>query len=311
MSDLLFGFDNQALDGLEDNKTTFMINPDKLISYRNHMFPAYNEEDLDELAESISSLGQVSPVLIYENENGDYEILAGHNRTNACKKLGIDVEIKLIEKTLTDDEKYLIVIESNIKQRNFQAYPPSKKAEILAVWYEKKKNQGKRSDLDKTSKIIHEIEEFNQESTVDETIPNFSVKNRQVANYHRIHNFLADELKDDLDQGIINITGAVELSFIGDDDFIEQQNIHNYLIDTRKKLTSSQAKVLRDRWEENDTFLSAEVIKEIISPPTEKKLKKMELKLNEKYLKKYFTNESNEEIKQIIDDLLKGRAENE
>lgn len=305
MSDLLFGFDNQALNGLEDNKTSFMINPDKLISYRNHMFPAYNDEDLEELAESISSLGQVSPVLIYENENGDYEILSGHNRTNACKKLGIDVEVKLIDKTLTEDEKYLIVIESNIKQRNFQAYPPSKKAEILAVWYEKKKNQGRRSDLERTSQTIIEIEEFNQESTVDESLPNFSVKNRQVANYHRIHNFLADELKDDLDQGVINITGAVELSFIGEDDFIEQQNIHNYLSNNGKKLSAKQAKVLRDLWDE-DNFLSLDLIETAMTTKKEQKKEKMEVKLNEKFLKQFFHNdESNQEIKKTIEDLLK------
>jgi ParB family chromosome partitioning protein len=47
------------------------------------------EEPLQELAESIQSLGVLHPPLVFEQEAESYAIIAGHRRVEACRKLGM------------------------------------------------------------------------------------------------------------------------------------------------------------------------------------------------------------------------------
>ena len=60
---------------------------DMLVSYGKHPFTLYSGERLDDMVQSVKANGILTPILVREL-NGKYEILAGHNRTNAAKKAG-------------------------------------------------------------------------------------------------------------------------------------------------------------------------------------------------------------------------------
>lgn len=63
--------------------------------------PRKNAGAVDAVAESIRQCGYVAPIIVDENN----EILAGHTRYKALKKLGYDSAEVIIKEGLTDDQK--------------------------------------------------------------------------------------------------------------------------------------------------------------------------------------------------------------
>ena len=57
---------------------------DMLVPYHNHKFELYSGERLDDMVESIRQNGVLIPVIV-QPYGENYEILSGHNRTNAAK----------------------------------------------------------------------------------------------------------------------------------------------------------------------------------------------------------------------------------
>ena len=53
---------------------------DKLVPYRSHRFTLYKGERLEDMIQSVSKNGVITPIIVRTMENGKYEILSGHNR---------------------------------------------------------------------------------------------------------------------------------------------------------------------------------------------------------------------------------------
>lgn len=62
---------------------------DELVEYANNakLHPA---EQIDQIAESIEKFGFNSPILAWHNDSGEPEIVAGHGRLMAARKLGLE-----------------------------------------------------------------------------------------------------------------------------------------------------------------------------------------------------------------------------
>ncbi len=65
-----------------------MISVEKIAPFHNHPFRLYEGERLDDMVESIREHGVLNPVIVRKAARG-YEMLAGHNRTNAAKIAGL------------------------------------------------------------------------------------------------------------------------------------------------------------------------------------------------------------------------------
>ncbi|PKM54759.1 MAG: hypothetical protein CVU98_13030 [Firmicutes bacterium HGW-Firmicutes-3] len=78
------------LDDDEDS-CLVMIETDRLIGFGDHIFAPYSEVDMLELMKSIELRGLLTPIIIRDHptETGMFEILAGHNRVNACKRRSV------------------------------------------------------------------------------------------------------------------------------------------------------------------------------------------------------------------------------
>lgn len=114
--------------------------------FHDHPFRLYEGERLEDMVQSIRDHGVLNPVIVRKAVRG-YEMLAGHNRTNAAKIAGV-TEIPAIVKTdLFDKDAYVYVIEANLLQRSFAELLPSEKAAVLVAHYEKISSQGKRNDI--------------------------------------------------------------------------------------------------------------------------------------------------------------------
>ena len=196
-----------------------MIPVDKIIPFHNHPFRLYEGERLDDMVESVKEHGVLTPVIVLKKGN-QYEMLAGHNRWNAAKIVGLNEVPAIVKENLSETEAYVYVIETNLMQRSFTDLLPSEKAAVLAERYDKVMCQGKRND------ILEEIAKLNgvvtQEScghsdhrlkSRDGIGAEYGLSGSSVARLLRV-NELVPELKEKLDNGELNLLAAVQLSYV-------------------------------------------------------------------------------------------------
>ena len=212
--DLLCGAEDMAVPG----SGIQMLPIDSISPFRNHPFRLYEGERLEDMVESIREHGILNPVIVWKNAEG-YEMLAGHNRQNAGRLVGLTEVPAIVKYDLTEKEAYVYVIETNVMQRGFAELLPSEKAAVLAERYEKVSNQGRRND------ILQEIAKLNGADTEtcghdvhrkksrDSIGEEYGMTGRNIARYIRV-NQLEQPLKELLDEGGISLVSAVELSYL-------------------------------------------------------------------------------------------------
>ena len=100
----------------------------------------YDLSNIDDLVTSIREVGLLTPVVV----NQQYQLISGHRRIEATRRLGWDeVDVEVIEIASEDEEKSLLVHYN--KQRVKTSREIINEAETLRPLY--KVGQGKRSDL--------------------------------------------------------------------------------------------------------------------------------------------------------------------
>lgn len=180
---------------------------DVLHPFEKHPFKMYSEERMAEMVESVQEHGIISPILVRPKQNGNgYEIIAGHNRVEACRRAGLkDIPVNIRE--LDDDTAIILMVDSNLRQRD--KLLPSEKAKAYQMKMEAMKRQGARTDL-----------------TSDQLGPKLSAKRTreslgleagdsgtQVQRYIRLNN-LIPALIDYVDEGKLAFNPAVEVSYL-------------------------------------------------------------------------------------------------
>ncbi len=80
----------------------------------------FDEESLNELADSIKENGVISPIIVKRAENGFYTIVAGERRWRASKKAGLK-EIPAIVRELSEIETRKIALIENLQRQDLNA----------------------------------------------------------------------------------------------------------------------------------------------------------------------------------------------
>lgn len=188
---------------------------DSLVPYRSHPFALYEGERLDDMVESVNENGVLTPIIVQPVENGQYEILAGHNRWNASKIAGKKTIPAIIKTGLTEEEAYVYVVETNVFQRGFDNLKLSEQAAVIA----------ERTDSfreEKRTAIREEIQSMNgadSPNRADVAVgEEYGMNSKRIARLVRIHRYLIPELKALLDDDRIPFVGAINLSFLNEDD---------------------------------------------------------------------------------------------
>lgn len=221
-----------------DNFTTVSIS--SLKEFKNHPFNVVEDEELEELAESIKVNGILHPIIIRPIQDGYYEILAGHRRTKAAIKAGLqDIPAKVLN--VDDDAAVIIMTDTNLRQREKILH--SERAKAYKMQMDSYRCQGKRTDL--VQAVQREIDFGTNGTEVGEDKQNnfgtngTKVESRnivaelnntsalQVSRYLRL-NQLDESLLYLVDIGELPFRAGVSLSFLTTDeqkiivDFIEQ-----------------------------------------------------------------------------------------
>ena len=201
-----------------------MLNPNEITDFPNHPFRIEDNEEMQNMIESIKQIGVKIPVLVRPKKDGGYEMIAGHRRNFATKKAEID-KIPAIIREMTDEEAVITMVDSNIQREKVLI---SEKAFAYKMKMEALKKQGKRNDLTSC--------QVGTKLRTDEQIAENSEDSaRQIQRYIRLTE-LKKELLDMVDIGKIAFNPAVEISYLKDD---EQYMLLNCI--KRYDATPSQA----------------------------------------------------------------------
>ena len=264
-------------------ETTVNYNLDMFTPMNNHPFQVRDDSDMQQLMESIKEYGVIVPILVRPNPiegEAKYEIVSGHRRFEACKRLGIE-DIPAIVRNLDDDEAILAMVDSNLHREQLL---PSEKAFAYKMKFDALKRQGARRDLTSehvapklSTEIIAE-----QENTSKDTIKR----------YIRLTK-LIKPLLDLVDEGKIALSPAEKLSYLKEE---EQRALAELIQDYEATPSLSQAVKLKEM--SAMQLLDADMMFEVMSRP--KPNQKEMLRLDLEVLRDFFPDYTPKDIESAI-----------
>ena len=261
------------------------IQVDKLRTFEGHPFKVLDDEDMGNLIESIRQQGIISPLIVRAIESTDeYEVISGHRRLHAAVKAGLS-EVPALIYPLDRSEAMIAVVDSNLHRERLL---PSEKAFAYKMKMDAMKAQGRRTDLTLSQAAT-------KSDTAAEIGKSQNESRDQVFRYIRL-TYLIPELLDKVDEGIIALSPAVELSYLSK----EQQKI---LLDAMSlnDCTPSHAQSIRMKKQAQQNTLSSDGIYEIMSEEKGNQTERISFKVQD--LKGFFPKNFTQ--KQMTDTILK------
>ena len=185
-------------------KSPVNIPVEKIRPFEGHPYKVLDNDEMNNLIDSIQQKGVISPIVVrpLENTDDEYEIISGHRRLRASVKAGLETVPALIY-AVTRDEAAIMLVDSNLHREHIL---PSEKAFAYRLKMEAMSRQGYRSDLTSC--------QLGTKLRTDEIIAENSTDSaRQIQRYIRL-TYLIPELLEMMDEDKIALSVGVELSFL-------------------------------------------------------------------------------------------------
>ena len=167
---------------------------EKLCPFEGHPFKVADNEEMDQLVESIMAQGVLTPLVVRPLENGEYEVISGHRRLHACKRAGIESVPALIT-DMDRDAASIALVDSNLHREHIL---PSEKAFAYKLKMDALKHQGQ---------TCGQVGHKSRDTLTDEE------SGRQVQRYIRLTHLIPGILQM-VDDSKIALTPAVEISYL-------------------------------------------------------------------------------------------------
>ena len=214
-----------ALNEEHEEKNTTELPINRIFPYPNQPFETYDSQRISELADDIRIRGLDNPLIVRKMPDGNYQIIAGHNRFLAIKQLGW-TRVPVSIKELSDSEAAIYLVQSNLLQRT--NIKESEKVKAYSLRAKALKKQGQKLD--------------SKYSSIDIISQSESIKPRTLSRYITCA-ALNQDLLDLMDQKKISLNIGEQLSKLN----IEQQlQVANFIINNEHKLSLSEAKKIVD-----------------------------------------------------------------
>ena len=274
--------------GVVNEESAMEIEIDKIKSFAGHPFKVIDDEKMQNLIESISESGVLTPVLIRPDQNDGYEMISGHRRMHAAQKAGL-ITIPAIVREMTDDEAVIAMVDANIQREELL---PSEKAFAYKMKMEAMRHQGERTDLT----LGQNVPKFKR--TTEAIAQGTGESYKQVQRYIRLTELIPD-LLELVDKKRLNFTIAVDISYIPPD---VQKWIYEYICDNGF-IKPNQIAALRNYLGQAPVTQSLMI--SILNSHIPVKAPARKVTLNEKKLTKYFPkNYTSEDMEKVIESLL-------
>ena len=219
--------------------------------FPDHPFKVRDDEDMQQLVESIKERGVITPATVRQKEDGRYELVSGHRRKRASELAGFEtLRCEVVD--LNRDEATILMVESNFQRSQIL---PSEKAFAYKMRLEAMKRQGKRTDLT-CDPLGHKLEGTKSVMLLADKSDDSKT---QIQRYVRLTN-LVPELLEFVDEGRIKMRPAVELSYLDEDcqrDVVDEIDMND--------ATPSHDQTIRMRKFFDEGKLTTEAIQAIMS----------------------------------------------
>jgi hypothetical protein len=214
-----------ALNEEHEEKNTTELPINRIFPYPNQPFETYDSQRISELADDIRIRGLDNPLIVRKMPDGNYQIIAGHNRFLAIKQLGW-TRVPVSIKELSDSEAAIYLVQSNLLQRT--NIKESEKVKAYSLRAKALKKQGQKLD--------------SKYSSIDIISQSESIKPRTLSRYITCA-ALNQDLLDLMDQKKISLNIGEQLSKLNNE---QQQQVANFIINNEHKLSLSEAKKIVD-----------------------------------------------------------------
>ena len=219
--------------------------------FPDHPFKVRDDEDMQQLVESIKERGVITPATVRQKEDGRYELVSGHRRKRASKLAGFEtLRCEVVD--LNRDEATILMVESNFQRSQIL---PSEKAFAYKMRLDAMKRKAGRPA--KNYSPVGNNYEFAKSS--DELADKTGESKNQIYRYVRLTN-LVPELLEFVDEGRIKMRPAVELSYLDEDcqrDVVDEIDMND--------ATPSHDQTIRMRKFFDEGKLTTEAIQAIMS----------------------------------------------
>lgn len=110
----------RPLEQLSQMSSIMMVPLDAIAPNPDQPRKQFDQQSLNELADSIREKGIIQPIIAEDRGDGSYIIIAGERRYRAAKLAGLD-EVPVISQELDDEEKLEIALIENIQREDLNA----------------------------------------------------------------------------------------------------------------------------------------------------------------------------------------------
>ena len=207
-----------------NNEKVIELDINNIDDFPNHPFKVVNNEEMEQMKESIKDNGVLVPALVRQKEDGRYEMISGHRRKFASKLAGLE-KIPCIVRDLTDDEAIIIMVDSNMQREKIL---PSEKAFAYKMKYEALQHQ-RKSTVNQTGTEMRPLGTVVRSDNL--LADELGESARQIQRYIRLTNLIPELLKmvdnaELKESPSIALRPAVELSFLNKN---EQKLLAKYI----------------------------------------------------------------------------------
>ena len=221
----------------------------ELHPFEGHPFQVRDDEEMQQMVESLSEFGVLVPLIVRPDPYGGYEILSGHRRHRASE-LAEKETVPAIIRDLDDDAAIILMCDSNLQRENIL---PSERDWAFKMKQDAIKHQGKRTDLT--------LEQVAPKLTTEIIGEAAGMSKDTVKRYIRLTN-LIPEVMDMVDSKQIAFNPAVELSYLKPS---EQKEFLEAMDATQASPSLSQAQRMKKLSQEGNCTLVAmcEIMNEV------------------------------------------------
>lgn len=229
------------------------IEIDKLVESPRNPYKVIDNDEMDALVASIKREGILIPVIARPVKGDKYEIISGHRRTFAAKKLGMKT-IPAVIKEMTDEQADVRLVDYNL---NREKVLPSEKAKAVALKY----NAIKRIAGVKGANNMDEEAGHNSQQIIAEQM---GESGRNLRRYLLFNN-LCESIMDKVDNGQMQQVVAEQFAHLNEETQIVLDRV---ICKDNLKISLNTAKEIRNAFEKK-----ADVTESQIRAMLEKKAK--------------------------------------
>ena len=217
----------------------FDIPLSEIDDFPGHPYCVLDDEDMQNLMESIKDRGVITPAMVRKKDDGRYEMISGHRRKHASERLRLEtLRCEVVE--VSRDEAIILMVDSNAQR---SVILPCDKGRAFKMKLEALKRQGQRTDLTYTPAACKLKGE-----TADIVGKQAGESGDQVRRFIRL-TYLIKELQDFVDKGQMKMRPAVELSYLDEE---TQRDVVDRIDETEAFPSHDQAIRIRRAYENGE-----------------------------------------------------------